>query len=324
MTVAAEHFELRKLRAEAARHEVSLLALRSLNDVGRSGSLSGRDAAAVVKAAGARLGLDVFEPSVHGRDDCSVYLSSIASVPASQVLSIVEDLVRRHDPSLPYLQILYHAQCDARRFRDVALAAVELVETGPGGPVLEGLTAQRENDLAHSDGLLALSDELQRDATCGELGARQGYALAELLRGASMMEAAHAAGVHRATLWRWCQDAIFAEEYERRRRELADAAQAQLLAAAGEAARVVVRAMRDPEDGALRLRAAALLLSGLGVLTGERRRVDARPVVETAPLPPVPVPVRISTLADLLPAPVNGTRAAHPVKGTNGKAHYDP
>ncbi len=319
MTVAAEHVELKRLRSEAARHEVALLALRALNDAGRSGSLSGRDADAVVKAAGARLGLDVGAPSVQGRDDCSVYLSSIASVPASQVLSIVEDLVRRHDPSLPYRQVLYHAQQDARRFRDVALAAVELAETGPGGPVLEGLTAQHEFELLQRDGLSALSDELQRDATCGELDARQGCALAELLSGASMTTAAHEAGVHRATLWRWFQDARFAEEYERRRREMADAAQAQLLAAAGEAARVVVRAMRDPEDGALRLRAAALLLAAVDA--DARRRAAALPVEKTAPprVGELPVPVRTSTLAALL-GPTNGN-GVHGSNGTNGIAH---
>ena len=89
--------------------------------------------------------------------------------------------------------------------------------------------------------------------------------LERLLVGESVAKAAEAAGIDRSTVHRWQrEDYAFQAAYNRRRRELYEAAQTRLLALAEEAADIVANAVRGGDT-----RAAIAVLKGLGLIPGE-------------------------------------------------------
>jgi len=75
----------------------------------------------------------------------------------------------------------------------------------------------------------------------GELSPQQEGAIVALLSDPGLTGAAKAAGVGKATLWRWMQKPAFQEAYRRARREAVEWARARLQQASGEA----VEALRD-------------------------------------------------------------------------------
>jgi hypothetical protein len=102
---------------------------------------------------------------------------------------------------------------------------------------------------------------MQENATSGELTTlppdraealepAQERALAALLAGKPYGEAATAAGVHRATLWRWMTgDPRFMARYNAGRRELVDQARAELLTLGCAA----IKAIRETLESQVRL-----------------------------------------------------------------------
>jgi hypothetical protein len=81
-----------------------------------------------------------------------------------------------------------------------------------------------------------MSDTFPHNATSGnDLSATQETALAALLAGQKVTDAAKAAGIHRATIYHWLKDSdrpAFRRALDRGRRELRRAARARLLALA--------------------------------------------------------------------------------------------
>jgi hypothetical protein len=92
----------------------------------------------------------------------------------------------------------------------------------------------------------------------------QEIALAALLAGKPLGEAAAAASCHRSTLWRWLQaDPAFMARYNRGRLELIDQARAELLTLAAKAV-AVLRETLEAGDPSMRFKAAVRTLELLG------------------------------------------------------------
>jgi len=101
------------------------------------------------------------------------------------------------------------------------------------------------------------------------LSTEQATAMASLLAGASVSEAAADSGISRSTLYRWMRsDHLFRARMNRGRRELQDALDARLLAIAERAVEAVSQAIEGGD-----VRTAVSLLRGLGVLDGQRTRI---------------------------------------------------
>jgi hypothetical protein len=109
--------------------------------------------------------------------------------------------------------------------------------------------------------------------------AQQEQALAALLTGATVTAAARRAGVARQTVHRWLSDdPAFLAEYNRARREMADAVSQSLRLLSGQAVKVLkstLTSTRTPE--ALKVRAAvAVLKLAAGPPDGPTDAEDAR------------------------------------------------
>ena len=114
---------------------------------------------------------------------------------------------------------------------------------------------------------------MRQNATPGEatLTPAQEKALAALLAGKSVTDAAATAEVDRTTVHRWLKDDFaFQAALNRGRRDLRDAMQSRLMALAERAADVVERAITDG-DG----RTALALLKVLGLLSGEAPKIGS-------------------------------------------------
>jgi hypothetical protein len=116
------------------------------------------------------------------------------------------------------------------------------------------------------------SDTMQQIATPdANLTPAHEKALAALLEGKTILEAAATADVNRATLHRWLKDDLeFQAAYNRGRRELHDTMQARLLGMAGKAAGTVEKAIQDGD-----VKAALALLKGLGLLSGDSPKIGS-------------------------------------------------
>jgi len=111
----------------------------------------------------------------------------------------------------------------------------------------------------------------QNAALIDALSPSQEKALAVLLTGKPVTDAAAAAGVDRTTVHRWLkEDFGFQAALNRARRELREAMTAKLMALAEKAAEAVERSI-DEGDG----KTALALLKGLGLLTGEPPKVGS-------------------------------------------------
>lgn len=98
-----------------------------------------------------------------------------------------------------------------------------------------------------------------------ELTAEQQAALAALIAGQTVTAAAAMAGVARTTVHRWLrEDNTFVAAYNGHRAELRDAAHARLLGLTEKALTALEQALDGGDT-----RAAALVLRGLGLLSGE-------------------------------------------------------
>jgi hypothetical protein len=115
----------------------------------------------------------------------------------------------------------------------------------------------------------------------GALAPNQENALAALLAGKSVTDAAAVAEVDRTTLHRWLkEDFQFQAAWNRGRRDLRQAMEAQLMAMAEKAAKAVASAI-DAGDG----KTALALLKGLGLLSGDRVSIgsdDPKELAENA------------------------------------------
>jgi hypothetical protein len=80
-----------------------------------------------------------------------------------------------------------------------------------------------------------------------ELSPQQEGAIVALLSDPGLTGAAKAAGVGKATLWRWMQQPAFREAYRRARREAVEQARARLQQASGEAVEALRDVMNDQE-----------------------------------------------------------------------------
>ena len=112
-----------------------------------------------------------------------------------------------------------------------------------------------------------------------ELSPQQEGAITALLSDPGLTGAAKAAGVGKATLWRWLQQPAFQEAYRRARREAVEQARARLQQASGEAVEALRGVMND-EDAphASRVSAAKTVLVMAMQATSEEeilRRVEA-------------------------------------------------
>jgi hypothetical protein len=83
----------------------------------------------------------------------------------------------------------------------------------------------------------------------GELSVPQQRALAVLIEGKALKEAAEGAGVNRSTLYRWIrQDAAFAAAYNAWQQEAAESARARMHASIHLAVERVIRCMENDQD----------------------------------------------------------------------------
>jgi hypothetical protein len=80
-----------------------------------------------------------------------------------------------------------------------------------------------------------------------ELSPQQEGAIVALLSDPGLTGAAKAAGVGKATLWRWMQQPAFREAYRRARREAVEQARARLQQASGEAVEALREVMNDQD-----------------------------------------------------------------------------
>jgi DNA-binding MurR/RpiR family transcriptional regulator len=85
------------------------------------------------------------------------------------------------------------------------------------------------------------------DETAEDLSPQQEGAIAALLSEPGLTGAAKAAGVGKATLWRWMQQPGFRDAYRRARREAVEQARARLQQASGEAVEALRAVMNDQE-----------------------------------------------------------------------------
>jgi hypothetical protein len=124
-----------------------------------------------------------------------------------------------------------------------------------GREVSHNNTAEDRQEAPRSAESRAASDESRRNAT-----ARQELALEALLAGATVTDAASAAGVSRQTVHRWLAAPAFVAELRTRRDELRSALLGRLEALA---VRAVERlgTLLDHEDPSVALRAAARILA---------------------------------------------------------------
>lgn len=80
-----------------------------------------------------------------------------------------------------------------------------------------------------------------------ELSPQQEGAIVALLSDPGLTGAAKAAGVGKATLWRWLQQPTFQAAYRKARREAVEHARARLQQASGEAVEALREVMNDPD-----------------------------------------------------------------------------
>jgi hypothetical protein len=113
---------------------------------------------------------------------------------------------------------------------------------------------------------------MRRNATpAADLTPSQEKALAALLAGKSVTDAATVGEVDRTTVHRWLKDDFaFQAALNRGRRDLREAMQARLMGLAEKAAECVERSITEG-DG----KAALALLKGLGLLPGELPKIGS-------------------------------------------------
>jgi hypothetical protein len=113
-------------------------------------------------------------------------------------------------------------------------------------------------------------DAERRGATHGEdlLGPAQHRALIALLEYPTVKEAAEAAGVHKATVYRWLQEPQFQAAYREARREAVSRATARLQQISGEAVEALREIVGDrSQQGASRVGAARCILDYAAKMT---------------------------------------------------------
>ena len=121
---------------------------------------------------------------------------------------------------------------------------------------------------------------MQRNATpsADALTPNQDKALAALLAGKSVTDAAAAAEVDRTTVHRWLKDDFgFRAAFNRERHRLREAMQSRLMTLAEKAMECVERSIADG-DG----KAALALLKGLGLLPGEPPNIGSEDPADLA------------------------------------------
>lgn len=109
----------------------------------------------------------------------------------------------------------------------------------------------------------AVDDPVRLEATHGEdtLGAAQHRAVIALLEHPTVKEAAEAAGVHKATVYRWLREPEFQAAYREARREAVSRATARLQQISSEAVEALREIVSDrSQQGASRVGAARCIL----------------------------------------------------------------
>jgi phage terminase small subunit len=109
-------------------------------------------------------------------------------------------------------------------------------------------------------------DPMQHNATEFDVPANQRLAIEALVAGKNMTAAAQAAGVTRATLWRWMnKDADFQAALNSYKRELFEQVETQAVGLAKLAIEAVEKALREGDA-----KTGLAVLRGLGMLDGSR------------------------------------------------------
>lgn len=109
-------------------------------------------------------------------------------------------------------------------------------------------------------------DTMQQNATEFDVPANQRLAIEALVSGKNMTAAAQAAGVSRATLWRWMnKDAEFQAALNSYKREVLEQVETQAVGLAKLAIEAIEKALRDGDA-----KTGIAVLRGLGMLDGSR------------------------------------------------------
>lgn len=118
--------------------------------------------------------------------------------------------------------------------------------------------------------MTSTSDAERPDATHGEdsLGPAQHRAVIALLEHPTVKDAAEAAGVHKATMYRWLQQPEFQAAYREARREAVSQVTARLQQISGEAVEALREIVGDrSQQGASRVGAARCILDYAAKMT---------------------------------------------------------
>lgn len=105
---------------------------------------------------------------------------------------------------------------------------------------------------------------------------KQEEAIAALLASPTLAEAARAAGIGEATLWRWLQQEDFRRRYEEARRELVRQALVYVQGVIGEAVKVLRQVMNGPAYPATAKVSAARTLLEAALKAGEAAELEER------------------------------------------------
>ena len=154
-------------------------------------------------------------------------------------------------------------------------ASADSAQTGSPASVLESLDPNPQWDIMNQN---------ETDLSSVSLSRRQLLAIPLIASAPSTLQGARAAGIGRATLYRWLDDDNFRQELQRVRDAAAQIANEEIKGLSLQAASVIAKAMDDPNPS-VRLRAARYALEFIFRITqSEQLRKELKVLQEALPL----------------------------------------